>query len=330
MSATAFIARGLSKNGVRSFIETDLTELNNKEDKETIVITDDRSFEKQFSNLRVIYIKPCNKFTWDNLFLTKKLIELKAKKVIYTKNIIPFIHLLFSWEKVVYVLDLAFMYKNLHAYKFFDSLYMRIFFNSSIRGADKIVAISKFTKSEIINFFPKIDPKKIDVRYLLVNKIFKRISNKIEINNIIKKYGLKIPFIFYCGSISPRKNILNLLKAFNLVKNDISHDLYLLSSRNWNADNELNFLNKELKNRAKIIKNVSDEELAVFYSIADLFVYPSLYEGFGLPTKEAEACGCRVLTSNFGVMKEVVGGKTRLVDTKDIKKFTEIILKELK
>ena len=122
------------------------------------------------------------------------------------------------------------------------------------------------------------------------------------------------------------KNILNLLKAFNEIKDEVPHDLYLVSSRIWNSDDVLEFLDKNLKNRVRIIKGVTDKELAVFYSIADLFIYPSLYEGYGLPIKEAEACGCKVLTSNFGAMKEVAGEMTKLMDSKSYIAFSDSVL----
>jgi len=329
MNKIAFIARGLSKNGVRSFIEAELEKENQKKESIYFVFTDEKKYVEKFSNLNIIYIKRFNKIIWDYFLLPYYLYKHKIKKVIYTKNIIPFTHSIFKWEKVIYVLDLAFKYPELKAYKLDNYLYMNLFLGFSLKIADKIIAISKFTKKEILKFYPEVNSKKIIVKYLPINQIFKKNINKTLLNKVKNKYNLSNNFIFYCGSISPRKNILFFLKAFNKVKKDISQDLYLVSSRIWSSPEVADYINKNLKKRVRIIENVTDEELAVFYSLADLFVYPSLYEGFGLPIKEAEACGCKVLTSNFGAMKEISSNKNILVDSKNIDKFSNALLKEL-
>lgn len=327
---TAFIARGLSKNGVRSFIETEFEKENKKKRSNLIVFTDEKDYQARFPNLEVVYIKATNKLVWDYLVLPFYLKKYKVEEAIYTKNIVPFTHVFGNWKKISYVLDLAFKYPELKAYKKFDALYMNLFLGLSLRISDEIWPISEFTKNEICNFFPFTKNKKIIVKDLMISNIFKKVKDRKEISKIKKKYQLNDKFIFYCGSISPRKNILNLLKAFNEVKDNFDHDLYLVSSRSWNSDDVLDYLDKNLKDRARIIQGITDEELVSFYSIADLFVYPSLYEGYGLPIKEAEACGCKVLTSNFGSMKEVAGKKTFRVDTKNVNKLSESILEIVK
>lgn len=327
MKKVAYIARGLSKNGVRSFLETNLQNLD-KQEAEYYLFTDEKEFSNKFPDLKVIYIKKANKLYWDNILLTKEILKLKMDEVIYPKNIIPVFHLFLPITKTIYVLDLAFKYKELNAYKKTDSLYMNLFLGLSLIFANKIIAISNFTKNEIIKFYPLIKKDKIVVEHLKPNSIFKKIIDKKKINEVIKKYNLKLPFIFYCGSISPRKNILSLLRAFNEIKEEIPHNLYLLSSRQWNAEKELKMV-AELSPRVRIIKDVPDKDLVVFYSVADLFVYPSLYEGFGLPIKEAEACGCKVVTNNFGAMKEISKNKSLLINTSDFKNFYKFLLKEL-
>lgn len=328
----ALIARGLTLNGVRSFIESVVAKENDapKSNETFFLFTDEEKYQKRFKNIKVIYIKKSNKLFWDYLALPYYLYKYQIKEAIYTKNIIPFTHFIFSWKKTIYVLDLAFKYPKLKAYRFWDSLYMNLFLGISVKNSDKILAISKFTRDEIVKFYPFVNKNKISVNYLPINPIFRKIENKKDIQSLINKYKLELPFIFYCGSISPRKNILNLLKAFGIVKNDLPHNLYLLSSRNWNSGEVFTYLNQQADEKVKIINNVSDEELAIFYSIADLFVYPSIYEGFGLPIKEAEACRCKVLTSNFGAMKEISGKETFLVDSANAKEMASKIKKIVK
>lgn len=328
MKKIGFIARGLSKNGVRSFIETDLEKYNLEKKENYFIFTDEKSFITKYPNLKVIYLKKSNKLFWDNFLLTKHLLKIKINEVIYTKNVIPFLHLFLPFEKTIYVLDLAFKYKELEAYKWLSSLYMNVFLGLSLRNSKKIIAISNFTKNEIMKFYPSIREDKIVVRHLEISPIFKKIVDKKRINDVIVKYNLELPFIFYCGSISPRKNILNLIKSFQKIQNEIPHQLYLISSRFWNADQELELIRNDQQKRIKIISNVTDEDLVVFYSIADLFVYPSLYEGFGLPIREAYAAGCNVLCSNIPTSIEI----SEKADFFDFKKddFSQEIKKSLK
>lgn len=305
MKKVALVARGLSKNGVRSFIETNLAQYNLEKKENFLVFTDESDFVAKYPNLKIVYIKKTNKLWWDNVLLLQQILKLKIDEVIYTKNIIPFTHLFFSFTKTIYVLDLAFKYPALKAYKKLDTLYMNVFLGLSLKFAKQILAISQFTKDEIIKLYPQINPDKIIVQHLKISSTFKKITDQKKIQQVINKYGLQLPFIFYCGSISPRKNILSLLRAFQAVQSQLSHRLYLLSSRQWNAQEEMKIIEDDHGKRIRIISDVSDEELVVFYSIADLFVYPSLYEGFGLPIKEAEACGCKVLCADIPTSREI-------------------------
>lgn len=305
MKKIALVARGLSKNGVKSFIETNLNKFNKEKRQNLIIFTDEKDFINKFSNLKTVYIRSRNKLLWDNIHLLLALLKNQVDEVIYTKNIIPLSHLFFSFKKTIYVLDLAFKYPKLKAYKILDTFYMNSFLGLSLKFADKIISISQFTKDEIMKFYPKTNKQKIKVQHLAISEIYKKVTDQKKINEIIEKYDLKLPFMFYCGSISPRKNILNLLKAFQSIQNKIPHQLYLLSSRNWNSRKEITIVENNFEKRIRIISNVTDKELAVFYSIADLFIYPSLYEGFGLPIKEAEACGCKVLCADIPTSREV-------------------------
>ncbi|MBU1033820.1 glycosyltransferase family 4 protein [Patescibacteria group bacterium] len=329
MKKIALIARGLSKNGVRSFIETDLAKYNLEKKENFFVFTDEKNFVFKYPNLEVVYISKTNKLIWDNLLLTINLLKNQIDEVIYTKNIIPLFHLFLPFKKIIYVLDLAFKYPKLKAYKIFDTLYMNVLLGISLKFADKVIAISQFTKGEILKFYPKISEQKIVVEHLAISSIFKKIVDQEKINKIVKKYGLKLPFIFYCGSISPRKNILNLLKSFQAIQNKIPHQLYLLSSRWWNSDKELEIIKKNGNKKIQIIKDVVDEDLAVFYSIADLFVYPSLYEGYGLPIKEAEACGCKVLCSDIPTSLEIAK-KSHFFSLSKKENFSKKIMELLK
>lgn len=322
-----FIARGLTKNGVRQFIVNVLREWNkNKPDNvDLFIFTDEQKFADTYPNLNIVYIGTKNKLIWDYVSFPLKARKFNLDTVIYTKNVIPLTNLLYSWEKLVIVYDLGYLHPELNAYRFWDTLYMKLLMGISFKYADKIMAISKFTKSELIKFF-NIPEEKIFVNYLGVNEKYKVIKNKKLLNEVQNRYNLKSPFVFYVGSLSPRKNILRALKAFNRVKDKIPHMFYLISSRSWDAQNIYDCIENHLKDRVRIIEDVPDKDLVAIYNLADALIYVSLYEGFGLPVLEALATGCRVITSKNTSCEEIGNLYVESVDMNAVNEISEAYL----
>lgn len=197
--------------------------------------------------------------------------------------------------------------------------------------ATHIIATSEATKNDIIKYF-NIDNRKISVTYQGTSNIFKKILNKNKINKIIDKYGLKTPYLLFVGTIEPRKNIINLIKAFEkIAKNIPSYNLYLVGRKGWNSDGIYDYYEKsKYKNRIEFLDYVSDEDLVYLYNGAKLFCYPSIYEGFGLPILEAMKCGVPVITSNISSMPEVGGKAVIYVDPKDHNDLAQKMQKTLK
>lgn len=301
------LMRGLSKGGVFRTLEQLLftykrTKLHYR--TELIVITDSKQVIDRFSSNSITFISTPKlpKLLWDYLYSIFLLSQIQPDIVIYSKNIIPFTHSWGSWEKRLIIYDLAFMHPSLHAYKFFDSWYMQFFLSQSLKLATHIFAISNFTKSEIMRFFGTSN-KKISVMHLGVDPIFSSDKNL----SVLKKNEINTPFIFYCGSLSPRKNIKRVLQAFGQIQHAVPHNLYLISGSSWGntgVEVELGSLDPT---RVKVIPFLTNLELVTIYKAADLLVYPSLYEGFGLPIIEAQFCGCPVLTSNKTSCIEILG-----------------------
>jgi len=194
-------------------------------------------------------------------------------------------------------------------------------FDLSVKGmkkADKIIAVSKSTKRDLVAYlnFPE---EKIDVIYESVNvDKFKPIENareKLKEKNL--DFGNK-KIILYVGLDKPTKNIPTLIKAFYKLKkamNDVK--LIKIGSYEWKSErikilNLIKHLN--LEKDVLFFENVSEEILPLFYNASDVFVFPSLYEGFGLPVLEAMACGCPVIASNKASIPEVVGDAGILVE----------------
>ena len=204
------------------------------------------------------------------------------------------------------------------------------------RLAKKIVAASKSTKDDIIKFF-KIDPAKVKVVYLASDSRFKKLANQEKDKEVLKKYGIDKKYILSVGTIEPRKNYSTLIKAFNYIKhnnNNFNCKLVIVGRTGWKS--EATYRERELslyKDDILFIGRVSDKDLVQIYNQAEIFVYPSLFEGFGLPPVEAMGCGLPVIASDSSSLKEVVGNAGILIppdDFKEISKQISYILKNEK
>ena len=178
---------------------------------------------------------------------------------------------------------------------------------STINDKDFYFSNSEYTKKDILKFFPFIKEENIKTTLLGANENYKPVDD----NTILKKYNLPPKYIFSLCSLGKRKNLeFGIKNFFEFIERNRIDDLYLvLAGGIWKRfEKELNgTLNKYDKNRIKILGYVPDEDLPALYSQALMFIYPSLYEGFGLPVLEAMQCGCPVITSNTTSLPEVIG-----------------------
>ncbi|MFW6008622.1 MAG: glycosyltransferase family 4 protein, partial [archaeon] len=203
--------------------------------------------------------------------------------------------------------------------------YMKVMIHIAKLKARKIITVSNNTKNDLIRLF-NISPQKIKVIYNGV-KHKKKCNNKGKIGKIKKKFKIKYPYILYVGNVKPHKNIVRLIKAFKIInKNYNKINLVIVGSRD-NSYKELihTISNFPRKDNLILTGFVSDSELENLYSNAELFVYPSLYEGFGLPPLEAMTRGTPVITSNLSSLPEVVGDAAIKVNPYDIDELANTI-----
>jgi len=327
MKKIGFVARGLTNNGVKQFILNVLNHWDKSTDgKNVIVFTDELSFKDDYKNLQIIHIPKTNKLIWDNILFPIEAYKYALHSVIYTKNAIPPTNLILNLKKIIMIYDLGYFYPELKAYKFWDTIYMKLFLTISKHFFDKVLTISEFSKSEIIKIL-QIPSKKIFVTYLGVDKKFSDVTGKDETTAILEKHSIQKPYFFYVGSLSPRKNILKSLIAFNSIKNKIPQNFYIVSSRSWGDNEESEYIRqKKLENRVKIITGVSDADLVTIYQNASALVYPSLYEGFGLPIIEALASKCPVITSNTSSCVEIGAEFAYLVNPQDTEQLANAMM----
>lgn len=186
------------------------------------------------------------------------------------------------------------------------------------RKADKIIAVSQSTKDDLVSLF-NIDEKKIKIVYSGIGEEFRPINkenNKLE--EIRKKYKLPDKFILYLGTLEPRKNIVGLLQAFDLFKQkskDTETKLVIAGRPGW-LYKEIFKKQQELMQGKEVIFTgfIEVADKPYLYNLAELFVFPSFYEGFGFPPLEAIACGVPVIVSNYSSLPEVVADGAIMVD----------------
>ena len=208
-------------------------------------------------------------------------------------------------KSIVTIHDLIFI-RYPEYYKEADRrIYLRKF-RHACNLADRIHAISQQTKNDIVEFF-NIPERKIEVIYQSCNPMFYQKFSKEDKAEVLEKYKLPDQFLLSVGTVEKRKNLLNVLKA--LVANEIEIPL-VVAGRKTNYMLEIDDFIQKHKGKLKIyfLTNTSDRELGILYQAADMLVYPSVFEGFGLPVIEAQASGCPVVTSRSSSMPEA-GGK---------------------
>jgi len=197
--------------------------------------------------------------------------------------------------------------------------------------AQKIIAISENTKKDIISLL-NIPESKIVVIHSAVGSEFKPITDKAQIAAVKAKYKTGEKFILDVGTLEPRKNLPFLVKAYYeaLKSGKIDHNLVLTGKKGWYYEGLFDLI-KELKLEDRVILPgyVSDEDLPVLYNAADLFCFPSLYEGFGFPPLEALSCGTPVIAANNSSIPEIVGQAGILLPIDSEKVWAENIIKVL-
>jgi glycosyltransferase involved in cell wall biosynthesis len=193
-------------------------------------------------------------------------------------------------------------------------------------GASRVFAVSQFTKSELEKLF-SIPPRKIEVVYNAVDERFMHgHATEADRELIAQRYQVTYPFILYAGRISPHKNLVRIIEAFSalraeLEKDDKFPDLKLIiigDELSKNPDLRRTVVKSGVQNEVRFLGFVPVEVLRIFYDLAKVFVFPSLYEGFGLPPLEAMVHGTPVVTSNTSSLPEVVGNAAVLVNPENV------------
>jgi len=213
-------------------------------------------------------------------------------------------------------------------YSFFDRKIHLLKVSKAAKNADTIIAVSEQTKRDIIEFLGE-DEHKIKVVYQTCHNAFKKTYSDKEKKEVCEKYNLPKKFLLNVGTIEERKNAKTIVKAIK----DINISLVLIGKETKYTESIKKYIkNNSLEDRVMFFKNINTRELAIIYQLASIFIYPSVFEGFGIPIIEALYSKTPVITNENGVFPEVGGPDSIYVDpfnVKDLKNKINLILSDL-
>lgn len=289
----------------------------------------DRPFDEEFifsSNVTGVVIGPKARHP----FLYYYWLQFKVKP--YLEKIKPdlflspdgFLCLNTSIKQLPVIHDINFFHYPKHV-KFLTEKYYNYFFPKFAKQATQIATVSQYSKTDISEVYG-IDANKIWVVYNGINNFFKPLSLD-EKNKVRQKFSKSLPYFVYVGAISPRKNISNLLKAFDVFKKNnptLNHNLVIAGAIAWGNKEVQNTLNNlEFKNKIIFTGRLSNNDLADVLASAEALVYIPLFEGFGIPLIEAMACEVPIICSNVTSLPEIAGNAAALVNPLNTNEIAE-------
>jgi glycosyltransferase involved in cell wall biosynthesis len=197
----------------------------------------------------------------------------------------------------------------------------------SLSRGDRIIAVSQNTKTDLMDYF-KVDGRKIRVVYSGVTDRYREKLSHADISASLKEFGIDQPYLLFVGNPKPHKNLDNVVKAYARSLEILDYDANLVCV----GDREgMEFKVRQraeqlgLENRIRLVGHVPEEALPALYQGATLFVFPTLYEGFGLPVVEAMASGVPVITSKTSALREIAEGYSHLVNPLDVEEIAKAI-----
>lgn len=271
-------------------------------------------------------ITPKKKLLWRSWLIKNDLQRDNIQIYHGLSNELPFGKMPSGIKTVVTIHDLIFeRYPKL--YPFFDTLIYKIKFRRACQNADAVVAVSQQTKRDIVDFYG-INPAKIHVIYQDCDVAFQEKSSTEHLENVREKYQIKKKYILSVGTIIERKNQAILVAAFHQL-NLNNYELILVGGHSKYQDQIENYIKENNIQQVKILNKVSFQDLPAIYQGSELFVYPSFFEGFGIPIVEAIHSGVPVVAATGSCLEEAGGEGALYVNPLDINDLSDKILQIL-
>lgn len=316
------LTKNLAKidNNNEYYLFTDATERKElKEISERLEITDKKNF-------RIIPIKTKNRFSW-NFWDLPRYLRQSPLDVYLTQYITPFF-VPKSIKIVTIIHDISFNFFPRFIKKS-DLLFLKTLIPLGIRRADRVLGVSKFTRDEIVRYYD-VAQDKVGFFYNAVSEDFKSqdVSEK-KLALVKEKYNLPKKFILYLGTLQPRKNIPFLIESYAKIKEKLPEIKLVLvgNAKARNFDRRINEVigKYNLEEDVVLPGFIDEKDKAAIYKLAHVFVFPSLYEGFGIPVLEAFETKTPVLAADIPSLREVGGKGALFADPRGIDKFSEAL-----
>lgn len=264
------------------------------------------------------FIKRRHRFPPSNIWLQTALpFQLKKDRIDLFHGTNFLVPIMASCKSAITVHDLtSFFFPHMH--KLTNNMVQRLV-PISIKRCSKIIAVSYNTKKDIVNRL-NVNEEKVAVIYEAVNRIFRFYEDRLCFDVIAMKYNLPRKFILFVGTLEPRKNIKKLIISYKLLRSRGFTDtkLVIIGDKGWYFRHIFREVFKHgISDSVMFLNYIPAHDLAAIYNMAELFVFLSVYEGFGLPPLEAMACGTPVITSNNSSFPEIIGGAGIMVEPHD-------------
>lgn len=227
------------------------------------------------------------------------------------KFTVPF----FTRSKTMFVLHGSEWFEIPEHFKRHDQFYFNLFVPLYCRSADAFVAVSNAVKADVVRHTGVAAAKVFPIHNGFDPDVFKPVRDPVQLEAVRRKYNLPKHFILWAGQIESRKNVARLIRAFARMTDEIPHSLVLAGEQRWNSSAELRTAREVgVESRILLPGWITHADLPAVYSLAELYAFPSLYEGFGIPLLEAMACGTPIVTATTCAAPEVTDGAACLVD----------------
>jgi glycosyltransferase involved in cell wall biosynthesis len=265
----------------------------------------------QYKNVEEVAVGLPGTVAWDQLAVPWVARKKQLDLIFNPKFTIPF----FTKAKTMFVLHGSEWFVIPEHFLKHDQWYFNIFVPLYCRHSDAFAAVSNAVKADVVKH-TGVDPRKVfPIHNGFDPDVFQPVRDPARLRAVRDKYKLPDRFILWCGQIESRKNVARLLRAFASIKDDVPHQLVLAGEQRWSTRAELQVMQDlQLQDRVYFPGWIQHGDLPAVYSLADLFAFPSLYEGFGIPLIEAMACGCPVVAADTCAAPEVLDGSGWLVD----------------
>ena len=296
-----------------------------KEEKNISEIKKDLGIANK-NNFKTVSLSAGNKFIW-NAWVLPRYLKNNPVDVYHTQYITPWF-VPREIKIITTIHDISFNFFP-QFIKFSDLFFLKTLIPISLKRADKIIAVSQFTREEIIKFY-KIAPGKVDYVYNSISDEF--LDGDIpeeKLREVKNKYALPEKFILYIGTLQPRKNIPQLIEAFARIKDRLGEFKLVIcgnkQGHNYDRRIENSIETNGLKNEVIFPGFIEEKDKKSVYKLAHLFVFPSLYEGFGIPVLESMSQKVPVAASDIPSLREIAGDGAEYFNASSLDNFSQVM-----